>query len=231
MVNIKDFDFCEEVEGQDRLLLIFERQTELMEKYHAIEEKNGLLQTKDVPVNLHDAKGQARLKDFAWRVTEELGEALEALQKHKDIRDHFDEEVADALHFLVEFTILAGISPKEIVGDYTTSVDLLESLYYQGIRRLSRFKEDYPKVRTYPSLTFWTGRIIEGLAKTCNTLKNKPWKQSQMLTDVNQFKTCLKETWLNFIELCVVAEIDSDKLFKLYFRKSEVNKFRQRSNY
>ena len=58
---------------------IFDRQKELMDKYHYIEERSGLLQTADCPVNLDDRRGQARIKDFSWRVTEELGEALDAL--------------------------------------------------------------------------------------------------------------------------------------------------------
>ena len=62
----------------DKLVAIFNRQKELMTKYHDIEERSGLLQTSDCPVNLDDKKGQARLKDFAWRITEEVGEAIDA---------------------------------------------------------------------------------------------------------------------------------------------------------
>ena len=124
----------------DKLDLIFSRQRELMEKYHEIEKANGLLQTEDVPVNIHDAAGQARLKDFAWRVTEELGEAM-------------------------------------------------------------------------------------------NTLKNKPWKQSQMLTDETHYLEEIADAFHFFIELCILSGLDAQSLFDIYFDKSAVNKFRQRSNY
>ena len=67
----------EKIEG-DLLKAIFDRQKSLMGKYHDIELKSGLLQTEDCPVNLDDKRGQARIKDFSWRVTEELGEALDA---------------------------------------------------------------------------------------------------------------------------------------------------------
>ena len=73
----------EKVEG-DLLQAIFNRQKSLMGKYHDIELKSGLLQTEDCPVNLDDKRGQARIKDFSWRVTEELGEALDA----KANKDH-----------------------------------------------------------------------------------------------------------------------------------------------
>ena len=55
----------EEVVG-DRLVAIFNRQKELMSKYHDIEKRSGLLQTEDCPVNLDDKRGQARIKDFSW---------------------------------------------------------------------------------------------------------------------------------------------------------------------
>jgi len=137
-MNIKDTRSIE-IKG-DLLVAIFARQNELLKKYQEIERKNGLLQTEDIPVDLDDAKGQQRLKDFAWRVTEELGEAM-------------------------------------------------------------------------------------------NCLKNKPWKQTQMETDKNHYYEELADAFHFFIELCILSGIDEKKLAELYFKKSLVNKFRQRSNY
>ena len=53
-----------------------------MAKYEHIEEANGMLETKDVPVDIDSRKGQARLKNFAWRFTEELAEALEPTEAY-----------------------------------------------------------------------------------------------------------------------------------------------------
>lgn len=138
MVNVKDVE-VEFPEG-DMLENVFSRQRELMETYHHIERKNGLLQTEDVPVDLHSAQGQARLKDFAWRVTEEIGEAM-------------------------------------------------------------------------------------------NCLKNKPWKQTQMLTDEVHYIEELVDAFHFFVELCILSGLSAEDLFRMYFSKSEVNKFRQRSQY
>ena len=68
-----------ETTNKESLRAIFDRQKELMEKYHDIEFKSGLMQTEDCPVNLDDKRGQARIKDFSWRITEEVGEALDAI--------------------------------------------------------------------------------------------------------------------------------------------------------
>lgn len=129
----------EKVDG-DLLRAIFDRQKSLMEKYHVIEKGNGLLQTEDCPVNLNDAKGQARLKDFAWRITEEIGEAM-------------------------------------------------------------------------------------------NCLKNKPWKQTQIETDVAHYQEELIDGLHFYVELLILSGFDADSAAQMYFKKSQVNQFRQRSKY
>ena len=124
MVNIKDYPEVEVPEG-DKLELLFARQRELMEKYEPIERANGLLQTSDVPVKLDSYQGQARLKDFAWRITEELGEAMNCLKMKPwkqtpqvTDREHYLEELVDAAHFFFELLILSGFTPAELVFRY-----------------------------------------------------------------------------------------------------------------
>ena len=125
---------------KDKLEAIFARQEELMRKYNKIEAKNDLLQTDKIPVDIHSHTGQARLKDFAWRITEEFGEAM-------------------------------------------------------------------------------------------NCLKNKPWKVTQMETDVVHYLEEIVDAFHFFIELCILSGLNAEDLFRFYFKKSEVNKFRQRSDY
>ena len=84
----------EEKINDDFLNVIFNRQKELMEKYHWIEKKSGLLQTELFPLDLNDVRSQARIKDFAWRITEEIGEALDAIH-------HQDKEDGTTLHGIV----------------------------------------------------------------------------------------------------------------------------------
>jgi len=140
-MNIDDAGSVVVPEHEDDMLrLVFARQRELMEKYHPIEKEKGLLQDENIPVNIDSHLGQARLKDFAWRVTEEIGEAM-------------------------------------------------------------------------------------------NCLKNKPWKQTQMQTDVHHYLEEIVDAFHFFIELCILSGMSAEDLFTFYFKKSEVNKFRQRSNY
>lgn len=74
-------------------------------------------------------------------------------------------------------------------------------------------------------------RCVEEIMESMNTLRNKPWKASEMETDREHFEEELADALHFFVEGCITAGIDARKLFLLYYLKSEVNKFRQRTNY
>lgn len=210
----------EKVEG-DLLKAIFDRQKSLMGKYHDIELKSGLLQTEDCPVNLDDKRGQARIKDFSWRVTEELGEALDA----KANKDHYQEELIDGLHFLTELTVLAG-------KDYNTILPINTPAYDEDhLRDLVENAKEVISRKLNDTLDFWVSRFIEQLAMVCNCLKNKPWKQSMMKTDQEAFYNRLAEAWVCYITILVVSGMGAEDIANVYLKKSQVNQFRQRSNY
>jgi len=135
-MNINDVDINGIPKEGDMLVNIYKRQKELMDKYREIEGR-----PNDEEINLHTKEGQRWLKDMAWRIVEELGEAM-------------------------------------------------------------------------------------------NCLKNKPWKQTEIRTDENHYLEELADAFHFFIELCILSGLTNpEELYILYFKKSEVNKFRQRSKY
>lgn len=186
---------------------IFDKQMELAVKYKDIENMGDLLDTTDM--NINTAKGQKWIKDFAWRTTEELAEAYEtkdyeivmASEELEVLEQHFKEELIDALHFLTELTIIAGYN-------------------YEFVE-----KQEIQDYTTTP----WDTVYYLGLM--CNTLKNKPWKQTQMLTDRKKFEQLLGLTWASFILLLRNNIGDEIDIYQYYFKKQAVNKFRQRSKY
>ena len=202
-----------ETTNKESLRAIFDRQKELMEKYHDIEFKSGLMQTEDCPVNLDDKRGQARIKDFSWRITEEIGEALDAIENEsgESALLHFHEELVDGLHFLTEMTILTGYDLPE----YTTLKDLIEEGSYRDCYTLNDLVSDH----------------VMYLGMMCNCLKNKPWKQSMMKTNKENFYKHLKLVWSNYVAILTSQDLTEEEITDLYLRKSQVNQFRQRSNY
>lgn len=216
MVNVKDYTA---VPAEDKLQAIFKQQRLLMEKYHEIEHMTTGAIIPTPPLNLHLMTHQLRLKDFAWRVTEELGEALEAVPDWA----HVEEEISDALHFLTELSILAAY-PLD------SGACTLESLFNAANDLMGPSKTAF-REQNQVCLTYRAGVVMMHLSRAMNCLKNKPWKQTHMITDTAHFYNCIAETWMAFFQLCIVAGIDAVKLYDLYSRKKQVNEFRQGSNY
>lgn len=213
-MNIKDVE-NPELPEEDLLVVMFEYQKQLMEKYHKIEAMNGLLIHEHIPVKIESPSGQHRLKDFMWRVTEELGEAMSSSSE-----EHLKEELADAFHFLIELCILSDITVEEIheFRKKFTADDLIPDLPLYMKSWVSKPTE----------LCF---EIILCLTKAGNTLKQRPWKQTHQLTDIPKYKFHICEAFCCFTTLCEYYDIDSNELYMLYFRKNKVNQFRIKSKY
>lgn len=238
----------------DRLTEIFNQQASHMKEYAQIEKTNGLLQTDEVPVDLTDRMGQARLKDFAWRISEELGEALEFAETDED---EYKEEISDTLHFLAEFTILAGGTPQSIIRNLQPKEDAdiettMADGYVESISLASLHGTDYLGrlfstahrrieantdlgLAAYSSkehlLTWATGHVLKNLALTCNQLKNKAWSTRERPVNVDNFIHYLQETWVAFAQLSLLAKIGSEELHSLYFKKSAINEKRRETGY
>lgn len=69
------------------------------------------------------------------------------------------------------------------------------------------------------------------ICEALDCLKNKPWKQTMVEVDIDHFREEVADALHFFIEACILAGIEAEDLYDLYMRKSEVNKFRQRSKY
>lgn len=214
----------------DRLKEIFVHQEALMIRFKEIERNNGFhLNCPDLSVDIDDSFGQARLKDTAWRIVEELGEALQA-SKDNDKELHTDE-ISDVLHFLVELCILANYRPDMIpTKDFGLDADILDQWFMSAKSRDDEYS--IPELYgndNYSAHVIATGLMVESLAMACNTLKNKPWKQSLKRTDRSLWQMRIQETWMRFSDLCIVSGLGPDDLYQAYLKKAAVNAERQRS--
>lgn len=223
MVNVKDFQAP--AATSCRLTAMFDRQYELAVKYLPIESRNNCLETSDIPVNMLRPEGQKRAKWFWCMCMEELSEAALAVDEHPDDVLHMQEEVIDALHFLIEMFLMMGKDPQFFKCE-RHSGEILEGLYPNaGIRP---DPHDPHWKRMFGETIFLFHKYMGG---AMNCLKQKPWKQDHKHTDQERFHDFLREGLQQFWLICATAGLKADDVYDLYFRKSEVNKFRQRSNY
>ena len=202
-MNVDDVKDFQEVPVESILPSIRERQIELMHKYKDIE---GL---PDWPIDIDAKDSQVWIKDFLWRTTEELCESREAAIL--DHETHKIEELIDAVHFLTECFILADLTP---------SIDL--NLIHENCKKMNGEFGTYDK---------HMAECIYFLGLVGNTLKNKKWKQTAVLTDKAKFFNYLDSAYYHLIATVFVCGCTPHDLYNFYFKKSEVNKFRQRSNY
>ena len=129
MVNILDIDEInpenEALTKMDKLEAIWLRQSQLRAKYSEIERERGFHVPNGI-ANLDDRHDQLFLKDFAWRITEELGEAMNCLKnkpwKQTEMetdKEHFIEEIIDGFHFYIELMQWIGLTPDKVFELYS----------------------------------------------------------------------------------------------------------------
>lgn len=233
-MNIKDFEIP--VPPGDKLQLIFDHQLTLLHKYHDIEEKNlGHNIPAFVPLNLHHPASQQRLKDFAWRITEELAEATECLIPVGTDEVHYLEEMVDALHFTIELNHLSGVISSDLVPHPKDSGDWLEQLW--SVLEISDIKTwiwagiPVTDHAIHPVIRMISWITVEKLGTAMNCLKNKPWKSTHMPTDVNEYRKKIIEFNHRFFVLLKISGFEPLTLTQSYLNKNAVNQFRIRSNY
>jgi len=110
----------------DRLATIFEGQTLLMAKYEEQERRNGEhMPSMEDWGDLNSRTVQMRLHSLYGYMVREMSEAMAHLDA-KPWKDHprlvdedsFREEVADTMHFFVEFCLVAGIGSGGLFHEY-----------------------------------------------------------------------------------------------------------------
>lgn len=214
-MNIRDSRDLNLDVKEDAFSFLYKKQYELYEKYKDIEEM-----PDEYPLNIHGKEAQIWVKDFFWRVTEELMEGFEAIVKCD--YDHYLEELSDALHFYLEIFVLLGYDEFKIDPLLSERQDFYD---FDSYRRNEFI--DKVKIKMHTTVYYM------GLAANC--LRNKKWKQSQVLVDEQKFKDYLETGLMFLIELILTAfkpggEYKKD-ILNIYFKKFQVNQFRQRSKY
>lgn len=101
----------------------------------------------------------------------------------------------------------------------------------RGLRWIEQQTADLDDAKGQLQVKDQVFRIITELIEMTETLKNKPWKQTQMPTDKNHFYEELSDSFHFFLGLCLMVGLTPQDLFRIYFAKHQVNEFRITSNY
>ncbi len=222
---------------KDLLQGIFIRQQNLSEKYQEIEKNSGVgyALVENINFSLEDIRWQYLIKDFAWRYVEEITEATQIIFQSKT---HFIEEIIDGLHFLIELFIITNLTLINLAAHLdmiyrhfrnNNSVENFLEEFLKAIIILKESKVIFPE--NFREVQLHAYGSIQHLGNAMNCLKQKPWKQTHQLTDTAKFYKQLSLTFFGWCMLALDCNLGAEEIYKIYYKKSEVNKFRQRSNY
>lgn len=179
---------------------VFDKQLELADKYEP-----GFKKTVE-EFDIDCAEDQETFKLFCWRLTEEIGEMIEA--HYLSETKHAQEEFIDTFNFAVELFLLAGWKPGAGIEYFAIPTHLL-----------------------CPSFTEASLGVISHLTKCANLLKNRRWRQSQYLVDTLEFEKAMKGLWDSIMLLAGANKLCASQVLSLWSQKYQVNEFRINSNY
>lgn len=150
-----------------------------------------------------------------------------------------DETVSDKDILAIAMTV-GSFQERDINDIYSlVGIDLWEVFKENFTEEASDEKIDpvlYIAARNYHHIFYndikkvmWDVTYHLNIAR--NFLKNKPWKQSQMMTDEIKFQAEIVEGFIALAGLYHMLGLNSNDLFHIYFKKNQANAFRIRSNY
>lgn len=250
--NIKDLEKIPIVDLSHFNKLVTTHQNNLILHYIQIEK----IPTPPVQLNVKD--NQTLIKDFSARVVEELGEMYESYEKNYVLLNfstetpsqetllynvsNINEELSDAFHFMYELLIYAGFN-----------FEIFEQKFGRGILEFTEFIDFQRKSASQlvsgkeDDYLYWGGRfysrqlkrdlvkrlwdITYKLQMFRNTLKNKAWKQTELLIDRSKTDHYLEQSLLSLFETAIFLGHDLSTLYYIYRAKNQINNFRIQSKY
>jgi hypothetical protein len=174
---------------------------------------------------------------------------------------NFNEEIADALHFWLELMVFSGFEWEKLKvwmelewGMELTQPDLLNEYLKTGAYigemelNMMQFKkrmvikdEDLKdeflrggraiSSSIFKQMKVFAWDITYHLQIARNTLKNKPWKQTQMMTDEKLYEEEIKKATFALFKFLWFCGFTKESLYVIYYKKNKVNQFRIKSKY
>lgn len=211
----------------DRLTQIFEKQASYLATLAPIYLNNGAhIHASVPPWPLNERMVQEEFRLLAWRITEEVYEAIventikegdDTTPKAVSLRaDAYKEEVSDVLHFLIELAIVSGVTANVLVFGSSAfalnpAIDYLSFVFDAEQHRGSEFDPDE-----------WQS-FLARLANQMMLLRQRPWRTDNRLTSTAIWERGFFWLFRSYISCCVQTGLTADDLYEAYFAKNKIN--------
>ncbi len=157
---------------------------------------------------------QTNAKSFIFRVIEELAEAYESFELQDET--NFWTELADATHFLLELGIVTGHEMNQ--EDWWL-------IWHDAP------EEAGPIVIPPLVVENWFWDVTYRLGLVSNAMRNKSWKQTEVLPDMVKFNGLMDDAYTSFFKGFKRIGASENGVHAWYWRKNQVNQFRIKSKY
>jgi len=192
----------------DRLSTIFESKAKSSSTFRTVQHELGMVAEEAVAkASPFTREGTIELhKGIHW-INLELSEFLGAVPADRP------EELADIMHFLVEFALLLGYDANIIQAEEAYG-DRLDTMLQASEKDPFVFGDEDTNARF----------MILANLQVAEMLKNKPWKQT-LRTDLdpNQLRTRVSGMFYWFGATVRTAGLNADNLFQQFMRKEQIN--------
>lgn len=209
---------------KDRLQEIFDKQAWYLRTLAPIYRANGFEVKNYWPYHLDSREGQEQFRLLAWRVTEEVYEALDEWNKGINTDpSKYREEVSDILHFLVELALCCGVTTVEFATGGDAALITHEDYLGASFNRVRLYRG---RMEGHDA---W-GLFVARLAGLMMQFRQRPWRTDDRKTDFEAVKFHFGLTWLSFCTACDSTGIGAATLYSHYFAKNIINEERRDAN-
>lgn len=225
---------------------------ELAEGYEAFKEVLKLTKKNQYWFNDFDREAYKMALNHLQNANEEQADALHfmielliyANIQPEDIRNYLDNKFTPVKEFvknsydIIRYSMVVGsyILQSEnnfALADTKNMIDLLKPFEDSHIDMDVRYLQGGRLVndQVYQNQKLIMHDITYHLNIARNFLKNKPWKQSQVMTNETAYQEQLVLTFIKMMGYFNYLGLTSEQVYFLYFKKNLINRFRQASLY
>lgn len=207
----------------DHLAEIFDAQEKLLRSLAPIYTHNGFDVKNHFPHPLDGREEQEEFRLLAWRITEEVYEALQEWDNGVERDENkYREEVADVMHFFAELAIICGFSSTQVATGGEAAM-LLDGADYLVL--------SFERVQLYPlrldAREAW-GMFLTVLAHLMMEFRQRPWRTDDRKTNTEELLKKFAIAWFAFCTACAITGVSPRILHWHYFEKQKVNHERKR---
>lgn len=229
---------------------------ELSEGFESFENVNELVKSKGSNLNLFSGKEYTQLCNALQNGNEEIADAIHFFLElliyvniePEDIESYLkkftsdvfgpqsvyyssDELLSQLMWNGYRYLIKTESIPYELIPR-CHCIDLTEMLDSDsGLNRLVKAGSKYHQTNYELNYGLISWQITHHLNIARNFLKNKPWKQSQVMTQELRYQAELMKSFTIFCGYLYVLGLEAEDVYYIYFKKNHVNQFRIKSKY